>query len=99
MRYHGGNSIRARKRYSRAALLSERWRHGDGAAARSLLNRRRALQGIAKYGPYSADQIAGAQPSRLEDRRVKLPKQDDRCTFAFCLPTSHLTLPMILSAA
>ncbi|SRR6266851_505344 len=47
---HGGYSRTARKRRYRAALLSQLMRHGDGDAAFRLLQRRRALQGIAKRG-------------------------------------------------
>lgn len=47
---HGGYSRTARKRRRRAAALSQQMRHGDGNAAFRLLQRGRALQGIAKRG-------------------------------------------------
>lgn len=48
---HGGYSRSAReRRRRRAAALSQRMRHGDGDAAFRLLQRGRALQGIAKRG-------------------------------------------------
>jgi hypothetical protein len=47
---HGGYSKSARKRRKRAAILSQRMRDGDPGAAFRLLQRRRALQGIAKRG-------------------------------------------------
>jgi len=47
---HGGYSRTARKRRKIAALLSQQMRRGDGDAAFRLLQRRRALQGIAKHG-------------------------------------------------
>src|ERR1700730_13861703 len=47
---HGGYSRTARKRRKRAAKLSQQMRHGDGDAAFRLLQRRRAMRGIAKHG-------------------------------------------------
>jgi hypothetical protein len=47
---HGGYSRLARKRRRRAAVLSQQMRRGDGNAAFRLLQRGRALHGIAKRG-------------------------------------------------
>jgi hypothetical protein len=47
---HGGNSRTAQRRRKRAAVLSQQMRHGDGAAALSLLKRGHALKGIAMRG-------------------------------------------------
>jgi hypothetical protein len=47
---HGANSRAARQRRKRAGALSRRMRYGDSDAAFRLLQRRRALQGIAKSG-------------------------------------------------
>src|ERR1700757_611023 len=46
----GGYSRTARRRRDKAAILSQAMRRGDGQAALSLVQRRRALQGIAKHG-------------------------------------------------
>jgi hypothetical protein len=47
---HGGYSRSARERRRRAAALSQQMRHCDGNAAFRLLQRGRALKGIAKGG-------------------------------------------------
>jgi hypothetical protein len=49
-RAHGGHSRSAKKRRQRAATLSKQMHHGDPEAAFRLLQRGRALQGIAKHG-------------------------------------------------
>lgn len=50
MRKNGSYSRTARKRRERAADLSKRMRQRDATATFSLLQRRRALAGIAKHG-------------------------------------------------
>jgi hypothetical protein len=67
---HGGNSRSARKRRTRAAILSQRMRNGDPEAAFSLLQRRRALQGIAKSG--WRRRLALANAARLGNREHRL---------------------------
>jgi Transposase DDE domain group 1 len=80
---HGGNSRSARKRRKRTAILSQAMRDGDPDAAFRLLQRRRALQGIAKRGYRwrlvlanaarlgNREQRVAAVPLAAEQRRVQ----------------------------
>jgi hypothetical protein len=54
---HGGYSRTACTRRKNAAALSQQMRHGDSDAALRLLQRRRALQGIAKCGGHRRVQL------------------------------------------
>jgi hypothetical protein len=65
-----GHSRSAEKRRGRAAVLSQKMRHGDADAAFRLLQRRRALQGIAKGGWGWRLQLANA--ARLRKRQQRL---------------------------
>jgi hypothetical protein len=83
---HGGYSRSARKRRSRAAIHSQKMRHGDAEAAFSLLQRRRALLGIAKRG--WAWRLEKANLARLAKRRYErmvaqpVHPEPDRATLA-----------------
>jgi hypothetical protein len=65
---HGGKSRTATARRRRAAVLSQRMHYGDSAAARSLLQRRRALVGIAKLGGHWRVQLMNAVRLRKHDQ-------------------------------
>src|SRR5437764_924206 len=69
MRKSCGDSRTAKARRRRAAELSQRMRHGDGKAAFSLLQRRRALAGIAKRGGGWRVQLMNAARLRKRDQR------------------------------
>jgi hypothetical protein len=71
---HGGNSRSARKRRRRAAVLCQQMRHGDRKAVFSLLQRRRALQGIAKLG--SSWRVQLMNQARLAKRRLQRQDQE-----------------------
>jgi hypothetical protein len=69
---HGGHSRSARKRRRRAAALSQQMRRGDGNAAFRLLQRGRALQGIAKRGwRWRLAMANAARQGRHEQRLVE----------------------------
>jgi hypothetical protein len=72
---HGGNSRAARKRRNRAAVLCQQMRRGDRKAAFSLLQRRRALLGIAKGG--WGWRLAKANAARLQKHRQRLQAAAD----------------------
>jgi hypothetical protein len=70
-RAHGGHSRSAKERRERAATLSKQMHHGDPVAAFRLLQRGRALKGIAKHGWRRRLELANA---------ARLKKQQDKLT-------------------
>jgi hypothetical protein len=68
---HGGSSRAARKRREAAALLGKQLHYGDPDAAFRLLQRGRALKGIAKHGwRWRLELANAARLGKLKERRA-----------------------------